>query len=314
MGAAPGSIPWVSAFTAWCAVLPQWGTTEVELLQLVDNINVTALADKAARVTLIITAAWLLLRLFARLARRVFTVGRTDPDKKETLISLLSSLARYVVWAVALLLIIQTFDPGFNITPILAGAGVVGLAIGFGAQNLIKDVITGFFIMFEDQLRVGDNVLINGDVFGRVEEIGLRMTAVREWSGRKFYIANAEIKTISNYSRRELRALVTATFPFEEDPARVRQLLDEVCAEFTAKHPEYLRRDETGAFAEPPQVLGVTDIDKTARGGQFTIVALTEPAYLWATERTLREMIWVRARERGLRLAYPHHVITGPPD
>lgn len=286
---------------------------ETELLQIIAGIDLTALIIKALRVFLIIGAAWLLLWLFTRLIRQVFSVGRADLDKKETLVSLLSSLIRYVVWAVALMLVIQTFDPGFNITPILAGAGVVGLAVGFGAQNLIRDVITGFFIMFEDQLRVGDYVLVNGDVFGRVEEVGLRMTALREWSGRKFYIANAEIKTISNYNRRELRALVTVTFPFEEDPVEVRRLLDDVCAEFAANHPDYLRVDESGAFIEPPQILGVTDIDQNARGGQYTIIALTEPAYLWTTERTLREMIWTRARERGIRLAYPHRVIERQP-
>ncbi|MBE0467582.1 MAG: mechanosensitive ion channel family protein [Candidatus Desulforudis sp.] len=286
---------------------------ETELLQIIASIDLTALIIKALRVFLIIGAAWLLLWLFTRLIRQVFSVGRADLDKKETLVSLLSSLIRYVVWAVALMLVIQTFDPGFNITPILAGAGVVGLAVGFGAQNLIRDVITGFFIMFEDQLRVGDYVLVNGDVFGRVEEVGLRMTALREWSGRKFYIANAEIKTISNYNRRELRALVTVTFPFEEDPVEVRRLLDDVCTEFTADHPDYLRVDESGAFIEPPQILGVTDIDQNARGGQYTIIALTEPPYLWTTERTLREMIWTRARERGIRLAYPHRVIERQP-
>ncbi len=280
-----------------------------DLIELISALDFISLGAMLIRVALILVISLLLLKFLSRALRRLLYVGEADLDKKETLISVLSSVIQYVVWAIALLLIIQTFDPTFNIVPVLAGAGVLGLAASFGAQNLIKDLITGFFIMFEDQIRVGDSVLINGDTFGQVEEIGLRMTALREWTGQKFYISNSEIRTISNYSRDKLRAIVTATFPFELDPKEARKLLDDVCEEFIARHSQYLLVYENGAAVEPPQVLGVTDIDQNQRGAQFTIITLTLPEYIWRVERIIREMIWTKAQERGIRLSYPRYII-----
>lgn len=265
--------------------------------------------DRGARIILILLASWLLLKLGARIIRRAFAVARVETGKRETLVTLVSSLIRYVVYTVAALLLIKVFAPDFDLAPILAGAGVVGLAVGFGAQSLIKDVITGFFINFEDQLRVGDYVQLNDGVTGTVEEVGLRMTTIREWGGQKYYIANSEIRTVRNFNRRELRAVVRATFPFEEDPRRVRGLLEEVCATVREQYADGLLRGENGEFIEPPQVYGVTDISGDERGGEFTVIAKTTPEAYWAVQRAIREEIWARARERGITLAYPRRVL-----
>lgn len=281
-------------------------TQVIQTLQ--ENGRYTAFLNNVLQAALIVAATWLLIFLGQKVIRRVFSVGRSDPQKKETLVSLLSSVLRYVLFAVSALLIIQAFAPGFNIAPILAGAGVVGLAVGFGAQTLIRDVITGFFLMFEDQIRVGDFVSINGEVTGTVEEVGLRMTTVREWSGRKFYIANSEIRTVNNFNRRELRVIVSATFPFEENPARIREFLQGVCAEATETLGEHLITDEAGTYLEPPQIIGVTDINEDERGGAYTIIAKTFPASLWHAERTIREIIWRRSLDEGVPLAYPQRI------
>lgn len=283
--------------TEWLAFLAQSETHSVILSGLI-------------QAALIIFFTWLICFLGQKVIRRVFSVGRRDPQKKETLITLLDSVLRYVVFAIAALLLIQVAAPGFNIAPILAGAGVLGLAVGFGAQTLIRDVITGFFLMFEDQIRVGDFVAVNnGEVTGTVEEVGLRMTTIREFSGRKYYIANSEIRTVNNYNREELRVIVTATFPFQENPARIRELLEAVCAEATAiLEEEHLMKDEAGRMVEPPQIYGVTDIAADQRGGVFTIIAKTYPASLWVAERCIRELIWKRAPEHGIRLAYPQRL------
>ncbi|MBV1770281.1 MAG: mechanosensitive ion channel, partial [Candidatus Desulforudis sp.] len=119
-------------------------TQVIQTLQ--ENGRYTAFLNSVLQAALIVAATWLLIFLGQKVIRRVFSVGRSDPQKKETLVSLLSSVLRYVLFAVSALLIIQAFAPGFNIAPILAGAGVVGLAVGFGAQTLIRDVITGFFL------------------------------------------------------------------------------------------------------------------------------------------------------------------------
>lgn len=283
---------------------------------LKQNGGHTAILSSLLQAAVIILVTWLICFVGQKVIRRVFSVGTRDPQKKETLISLLNSVLRYVIFAIAILLLIQVVAPGFNIAPILAGAGVLGLAVGFGAQTLIRDVITGFFLMFEDQIRVGDFVSVNnGEVTGTVEEVGLRMTTIREFSGRKYYIANSEIRTVNNYNREELRVIVTATFPFQENPARIRELLEAVCAESTQiLGAEHLMRDEAGEIVEPPQIYGVTDIATDQRGGVFTIIAKTYPASLWTAERCIRELIWQRAPEYGIRLAYPQRLDMPQPE
>lgn len=204
---------------------------------------------------LILLAALWLLRVGYGFFDKVSRVQIREPQRAKTLSTLLSSLWRYFVYGVADLLILQQF---VNITPLLAGAGFLGLVVGIGAQSLIRDVITGFFILFEDQFHVGDFVEINGQFSGRVEELGLRLTAIREWSGRKFYIANSEIKTLRNYSRHQLRAIVTITFPFEGDPQKIRAVLEQACREIGEDYDSHLIKGENGPVG-PPQIYGVTD-------------------------------------------------------
>lgn len=258
----------------------------------------------------IIIVAYVAIRVVRHLVARLFAATRMDENKGKTLAALLNSASRYIIYAVAVMLILDLF--GVPITALLAGAGIAGLAIGFGAQSLVKDLITGFFILFEDQFHVGDFVEINGTVTGTVEELGLRTTSIREWSGRKVYVANSEINRVRNFNRQQLRAIVTATFPFEEDPVQVRAALEEVCRDIVEQHREYFLAGATGELLEPPQVYGVTDIDKNDKGAQVTIIALTKPQFLWTVEKMLREMIWHKCNAYGIRLAYPRRVYETP--
>lgn len=272
------------------------------------KVKATAVGQVLVSVIAVILVALIILKITDRLIRRFFSLAKIEPHKKKTLESLLLSAARYSIYTLALLTILPLL--GVNVTALLASAGIVGLAIGFGAQSLVKDIITGFFIIFEDQFRVGDIVQINEKISGTVEELGLRMTTLREWSGTKFYIANSEIKTVRNYNREELRAIVTATFPFEEDPRRIREVLEQVCREVEREYYDDFLQGKDG-LVEPPQIYGVTDIDKSEKGAQFTIIAKTKPASLWKIERVLRERIWQACQEKGIRLAYPRRVYEG---
>lgn len=123
---------------------------------------------------------------------------KLSEKRATTLTSLIGSVIKYVVWFVAIIMIIK--ELGFDPVPILAGAGVIGLAVGFGAQTLIKDVISGFFILLEDQFAVGDKVMI-GNITGTVEEITLRTTKVRNPEGGLSIIPNGSITQVINYSR-----------------------------------------------------------------------------------------------------------------
>ncbi len=282
-------------------------------MESLENILGTDPAEAARStftVIVIILAAWLGLLVSRKLIGRAYGLSRGDADRMRTLAAVVYSLTRYTVYIVAGLMIFQVLFPRVNLGPILAGAGIVGLVVGLGLQTFLKDVITGFLVHFEDQFRVGDYVTINDVVSGTVEDVGLRLTTIREWSGKKFHIANSEIKTIRNFNRGELRVIVSATFPFEEDPLRVREALEEVCRTIGARYSEDLLRDETGNVLEPPHVLGVTDIDENGRGGQYTITARIKPRIYWEIQRAIREEIWLETRKRGLRLAYPR--LTDP--
>ncbi|MBO8138175.1 MAG: mechanosensitive ion channel family protein [Desulfotomaculum sp.] len=276
-----------------------------KLLNLLDQVQWISVIEKIIVVLVIIFISCVLMKLRVKVIDRIFEVTKLDERKERSLASLLMSLTRYVIYIIAILLILKQF---VDITPIIAGAGMAGLAIGFGAQSLVKDVITGFFVMFEDQFHVGDFVQINGEVTGTVEEIGLRMTTIREWSGKKFYIPNSEIRTVRNYNRRELRAIVSVTFPYEEDPAKIRELLEDVCRQVEHDFRDEFLQDSRGNLIEPPQVYGVTDINENEKGGEFTIIAKTKPESLWTVEKMLREYIWRSSYQRGIKIAYPRRV------
>ncbi|WP_157872823.1 mechanosensitive ion channel family protein [Desulfoscipio gibsoniae] len=273
------------------------------------NINFQFLLAKLLYAGVILFITYLLLKLRVTLVNKIFERPTSDFNKANTLKTLLLSGTRYVIYIVSVLTLLAVFD--INITPMLASAGIVGLAVGFGAQNLVKDIITGFFIMFEDQFHVGDFIEVNDQVSGTVEELGLRMTTIREWSGKKFYIANSEIKTVKNYNRGHLRTVVSVSVPFEEDLQGVIRTLEKVCQNITSTHADKLIKQENGSFVEPPQIYGITDINKDERGVVFTLVAVVEPAHYWFLGREFRRVILEYFQAAGITLAYPRlHIKT----
>ncbi|MEO3945745.1 mechanosensitive ion channel family protein [Gorillibacterium sp. CAU 1737] len=139
---------------------------------------------------------------------------RINARRSKTIGVLVENVVTYVVNFIAILLILSQFN--FNLGPLLAGAGVVGLAIGFGAQSIVKDIITGFFIIFEDQFAVGD-VIQTGTYRGSVESIGLRVTTIRSWTGEIHILPNSTILAVTNYSMSHSISVVDLSFPYTED-------------------------------------------------------------------------------------------------
>jgi moderate conductance mechanosensitive channel len=169
----------------------------------------------------------------------------------------------------------------FNIdlAPLLAGAGVVGLAIGFGAQSLVKDVITGFFIIFEDQFAVGDVVQI-GTFKGTVEEIGLRITRVRSWTGEIYIIPNGTIAQVTNFSIHNSLAVIDVPVSREADVEKIRKLIDATIKK---------GYEENSDLVKEPQVLGV----QTVGGSEITlrVTAECKPNTAGSVTRKLNEQI-----------------------
>ncbi|EAG2032558.1 mechanosensitive ion channel family protein, partial [Listeria monocytogenes] len=188
-----------------------------------------------------------IIRSFFRKYRQqqAVSVGRAD-----TLESLISNFYGYVLFFTFAILLLQNF---MDVTAIIASAGVASLAIAFGAQGLVSDVVTGFFILLERQLDVGDTITI-GLVNGTVEALGLRTTQVRDFDGTLHFIPNRQIMVVSNHSRGNMRVMVDIQISPHEDPEKAIKIIGEVC-DVAAK--------ENKNIVEPPAVLGVQNIDAT---------------------------------------------------
>ncbi|MDD4766899.1 MAG: mechanosensitive ion channel family protein [Desulfotomaculaceae bacterium] len=215
--------------------------------------------------------------------------------RTETLEKLLLNVITYIIFFIAFIMVLQIFN--VNTSAILASAGILGLAVGFGAQNLVKDVISGFFILFENQFNVGDYVVING-VEGTVEEIGLRTCKIRRWTGQLDTIPNGEITRVTNYNRGPLLGVVMVGIAYQEDIDKTIAVLQQECeAAF----------QEIEAVIDMPQVQGVTDLGDSAVSIRVIVPSL--PGENWRVERELRRRFKKALDRAGIEAPYPRRVL-----
>ena len=263
------------------------------------------IGNKALRLFLIAAGAIIALRFFGLIIDRFFLpqtgVKRFYLEEKRarTLSSLLKSIIHYTIYFIALVMILQEFH--IDTTSILAGAGVIGLAIGFGAQTLVKDVITGFFIILEDQYSVGDYIAC-GDMAGTVEDIGFRITKLRDFNGVLHIIPNGVISKLTNYTRGNMQAMVNVPVAYEADTAKVLALLHEAC-DAVKTLPQ---------VTEPPQVRGIVDF----RPGELImrITVKTLALEQWGVEAALRKEIKRLFDAAGIPLPAAARYFWQPPE
>lgn len=215
-------------------------------------------------------------------------------QRAATLAHALSATFVVVVWVIAFLLILNYLDVPLG--PFIASAGIVGVALGFGAQSIVKDTLSGFFILLENQFGVGDIVEMQttaNPVIGRIEWFTLRATALRAYDGTLHIVPNGNIQVVSNKSRGWARAIVDTRIAYGQDPEQVRGLLDELFEE--------LRSDEhfMESVMDGPSVLGVETTSDT--GVVIRAVAETRPSRKVDVERLMRARITQRLAERGIR-------------
>lgn len=220
---------------------------------------------------------------------------QTLSPRAKTLGVLVSSMLTYIIFFIAGLMILETFN--INTTAILASVGVLGLAVGFGAQNLVKDVIAGFFIIFEDQFRVGEFVEAGGAT-GVVEEIGLRTTKIKRWTGHLEIIPNGSIEKIVNYNRSNMLAVCVVGIAYEMDIDKAQEVLRKISEK--AYH-------EIEAIVEIPVVQGVIELADSSVN--IRVIARTVPGEQWAVERALLARFKKGLDEAGIEIPYPRRVI-----
>lgn len=208
---------------------------------------------------------------------RIQSKSKGTDNRTKTLESLTKNIISYIYSFILIVTILELFD--IKVTAILAGAGIVGLAVGFGAQGLVSDIVTGFFILLERQIDVGDEVTI-GLVKGTVEVVGLKTLQVRDYDGSLHFIPNRQIATVSNHSRGTMRALVEIKLTQDDNFELITMVIQDICRKMA---------EENEDIVLGPDILGIQDIgisDFTIR-----IVARTANGQQGYVERVLRQQI-----------------------
>ncbi len=211
-------------------------------------------------------------------------------SRLRTLQGLVKSLVGYVLFFVFAIMALQALT--VDVTGLITTAGVGGLAVGFGAQRLVRDVIAGFFIIMEDQFGVGEYVTI-GPATGTVEELGMRITRVRDDQGKLWILANGDITTVTNHSRAPVQSFVDIGLAPDTDVARAQQVIDEAGRE--------LMQEGRPALLEAPRALGVAAFDAARTTVRVGVVA--EPRAQGAEQMRVREAVRRKLAEAGITVA-----------
>ena len=244
--------------------------------------------------------------LGSRRAARVVLGGTGIYSERRALrATTLGSLLKSIITAViSVIVVVMALDIlGYPIGPLLASAGIAGIALGFGAQNLVKDFLSGIFMLLEDQYGVGD-VIDMGEATGTVEAVGLRVTRLRSVDGTVWYVRNGEVVRVGNSSHGWARTVLDVRIAYDEDIARVERLLADLVAEFAAD-PEWERY-----VLEEPEVWGVENL--AADSVVLRVVVKTQPLQQWKIARELRERIKRVFDAEGVQI--PQVVPSRPPE
>jgi small conductance mechanosensitive channel len=294
--------------------------------------------DRPLRVALIVVVAWLLVRVVRRSVdravrnmvrdrerrlaawreahdkeadaegadlmaqrRRALVMAQAADQSKQratTLGSIMRSTAAAIVYTLAFLMVLSLLD--VNLGPLVASAGIAGVALGFGAQSIVKDFLSGFFMLVEDQYGVGDIIDV-GEAAGVVEAISLRITQIRDVNGTLWFVPHGEVARVANKSQQWARAVLDIEVAYGTDIDHARQVIKAVADQVWRDHPE------NATIIEEPEIWGVEMFGESSIS--IRLVVKTEPGEQWATGREIRgRLIKAFARE-GIEIPFPQRVI-----
>lgn len=278
----------------------------IGVLELFDGVRLQALVLGIMRIILILALAWVativLKKLLKKMKTHLLEKSRFAEELTEEAVKRAETLTRLIrqalligLWGIVVLVILK--ELGIEIGPILASAGVLGLAVGFGAQNLVRDVISGFFFILEDQVRVGDVAVVNG-TGGLVEQINFRTIVIRDLEGVVHVFPNGTVNTLSNRTKTWSGYVFDLGVAYREDTDRVVQVIMQV--------GEELKRDEAyGPFMiEPLEIFGVEKLDDSAVIIRGRIK--TKPLQQWSVGREFLRRIKYAFDAQGIEIPVPH--------
>lgn len=275
----------------------------------IEQISWSAIITASLRMVLIFIIAWVatwlmksaLQRFEVRLVGKATARGESSLESRkriETIVRLLKQAGLLAIWITFFLIILR--EIGVEVGPLIASAGIVGLAIGFGAQNLVRDVISGFFIILENQIRVGDVAVING-TGGLVEAINFRTTVLRDLAGIVHFFPNGTITTLSNMTTEWSAYVFDIGVAYKENTDEVIQAIQEVADGLMAD------ADMKKLILEPPEIFGVDKLDNSAVIIKGRIKTL--PIQQWTVGREFLRRIKLSFDEKNIEIPFPHSTI-----
>lgn len=286
----------------------------------VGNLNILNITERA----LTYLQEFLLMRLFilALLLLAVYYILNKmvewffkrsnffEEEVERTIQGVTRSTLRYGIAALFLVYLIGQF---IDLKGILAGAGIVGVVIGFAAQQMLKDILLGFVRLSDNEFRVGNFVTFNGTSSGTVEEIGIRFMQIREWSGKLLTIPHSEIRTIQNYNKGRMRIIERITVSYQENPEKVKRLLEDICLTCNEKFGESLLRLEDGTPEEDFRYFGITDLNPNLKyvGYELCIVGLVKPDDYFEMSRNVRFEMMTALHEHRILMPSSHLLVQG---
>ncbi|MGY6501270.1 MAG: mechanosensitive ion channel family protein [Acidimicrobiales bacterium] len=325
----PTQVPTAEEVVDACGEEPSWICRWV--IENYENAGVATAADvllaRPLKIALILLVAWVVNRLVRRGIRR-FTARLADPDistlgaigrmgkytptmlatttqvnvrasaRAETLSGVLRSVATVFIWGMAILMVLG--ELAINLGPLIAGAGVAGVALGFGAQSLVKDFLSGIFMLIEDQYGVGDVVDV-GEAIGVVEGMTLRSTRLRALDGAVWHVPNGEIARVGNMSQQWSRALLDVEVAYGTDLTHAREVIARVADE-VYQDPAW-----RGIILEAPEIWGVEAL--AADGIAIRLVLKTRPGEQWGLQRELRARLKDVFDAEGIEIPFPQRVV-----
>lgn len=258
------------------------------------------LAETTFKIIMIVLIAGIIVKIGKKVITNVFLLRAKSPlrvsERREaTMLKLLNNVISYFIYFIALTMILTQLS--FDVKGLLAGAGILGLAVGFGAQSLVKDVISGFFIVFEDQFSVGDYVRI-GQFEGTVEEIGLRTSKIKNFTGELNIIPNGSIMEVTNFSIHNSVAVVDLSVAYEGDVEKAETVIRELLEGMPARYED---------MVSTPELLGVQSLGPSEV--VLRITAETAPMRHFYIARELRKELKATLDANGIEIPFPRMVM-----
>lgn len=268
-----------------------------------DIFSLEAILVSGMKVIFIIAIAGLLVKLVDRALhiwnRRFEGLALIAPRRQRalTISTLLSSTVRYVVGGIALITVLDVLH--IDVAALIATAGIAGIAIGFGAQSLVKDMIGGVLLLFDDTIHVGDMIRIGTDE-GLVEDIGVRTIKIRRFNGELLMVPAGDMRTFGNRSVGFVRAIVPVGLSYDQDTDRVMTVMQRVAEEYAADHKEILMDEE-------PLVQGITNFGESSVDARIVIKMI--PGEQWDAERELRRRLKHAFDAEGISIPFPQRTL-----